>query len=105
MLFDPWVRKLVIRGNPEKALQAITQSKPQQTTITNFYVIMSGTSMATPMVAGTAALLLEQNPTWTPDEVKRQMMGNAVNLGFAPNEQGAGEVIFGVMAALLKNVH
>ncbi|KNZ68175.1 peptidase S8 and S53 subtilisin kexin sedolisin [Thermincola ferriacetica] len=47
--------------------------------------------MATPMVAGTAALLLEQNP-WTPDEVKRQLMSTALNLGFAVNEQGAGEV-------------
>jgi len=48
--------------------------------------------MATPMVAGTAALLLEQNLAWTPDEVKRQLISTAVNLGFAPNEQGAGEV-------------
>ena len=50
--------------------------------------------MATPMVAGTAALLLQQNPTWTPDEVKWQMMSTAMNLGFVPNEQGAGEVFF-----------
>lgn len=69
------------RGKPGKALQAITQSKPQQTTIFDYYVTMSGTSMATPMVAGTAVLLLEQNPNWTPDEVKRQMMSTAVNLG------------------------
>ncbi|ADG81439.1 peptidase S8 and S53 subtilisin kexin sedolisin [Thermincola potens JR] len=50
--------------------------------------------MATPMVAGTAALLLQQNPNWTPDEVKGQMMSNAVNLAFAPDEQGAGEAFF-----------
>jgi len=48
--------------------------------------------MATPMVAGTAALLLEQNPTLTPVEVKTQLMSNATNLGFVLNEQGAGEV-------------
>nr|WP_282432181.1 S8 family serine peptidase [Thermincola potens] len=53
---------------------------------------MSGTSMATPMVAGATALLLEQNPNWTPDEVKRQLTNTAVDLGFAPYEQGAGEV-------------
>ncbi|WP_282432079.1 S8 family serine peptidase, partial [Thermincola ferriacetica] len=78
-------------GKPGKAAQAVTQEKSAQTTITNYYVTMSGTSMATPMVAGTAALLLEQNP-WTPDEVKRQLMSTALNLGFAVNEQGAGEV-------------
>ncbi|WP_083779250.1 S8 family serine peptidase [Thermincola potens] len=64
----------------------------KQTTITNYYVTMSGTSMATPMVAGTVALLLEQNPTWTPDEVKQQLMSTAVDLGFEPNQQGAEEV-------------
>lgn len=79
-------------GKPGRAAQAETQGKPAGTTISNNYVNMSGTSMATPMVAGTVALLLEQNPSWKPDEVKRQLMSTAVNLGFAPNEQGAGEV-------------
>ena len=50
--------------------------------------------MATPMVSGTAALLLEQNAIWTPIEVKQQLMSTAVNLGFEANEQGAGEVKF-----------
>ena len=50
--------------------------------------------MATPMVAGTAALLLQQNPIWTPDEVKRQIIKTAVDLGFAPNDQGASEILF-----------
>ena len=48
--------------------------------------------MATPMVAGIAAVLLEQNPTWSPDEVKKHMMSTAFDLGFALNEQGAGEI-------------
>ena len=77
-------------GKPGKALQAITQSKPQQTTTINYYVTMSGTSMATPMVAGTVALLLEQNLLWTPDEMEGQLMSTAIDLGFAPNERGGG---------------
>jgi serine protease AprX len=33
-------------GKPGKASQAITQDKPQQTTISDYYVTISGTSMA-----------------------------------------------------------
>ncbi|MHB9094621.1 MAG: S8 family serine peptidase [Eubacteriales bacterium] len=80
-------------GRPGTSVPAETQGKPTQTTITNYYVTMSGSFMATPMVTGTAALLLQQNPSWIPNEVKRQMMNTDVNLGFAPNEQGVGEIV------------
>ncbi|MDE2591969.1 MAG: fibronectin type III domain-containing protein [Actinomycetales bacterium] len=38
---------------------------------------MSGTSMAAPHVTGAAALVLGQNPTWTPDQVLKALQDNA----------------------------
>lgn len=41
------------------------------------YFRLSGTSMATPVVSGAAALLLQQNPNLTPDQVKARLMKTA----------------------------
>ncbi|HHT64629.1 MAG TPA: S8 family serine peptidase [Clostridiales bacterium] len=41
---------------------------------------MSGTSVATPVVSGAAALLLSKNPNMTPNELKQTMMQNAFNM-------------------------
>jgi len=41
------------------------------------YFTLSGTSMASPMVAGTAALLLQKDPSLTPDTVKARLMKTA----------------------------
>src|SRR6185369_8902608 len=38
------------------------------------YFILSGTSMATGMVSGAAAILIQQNPSLTPDQVKARLM-------------------------------
>jgi hypothetical protein len=45
------------------------------------YALFSGTSMASPFVAGVAALVLEQHPTWTPDQVKTRLQDTASDLG------------------------
>src|SRR5204862_8142630 len=54
---------------------------------------LSGTSMATPVVAGASALMLQANPRLTPNLVKMILMYTAQQLpGFNTLEQGAGEV-------------
>ncbi len=49
--------------------------------IDNYYLSMSGTSMATPMVSGAIALLLEKKPDLTPAQVKDIMEKTAKPLG------------------------
>ena len=56
-------------------------------------MFLSGTSMATPVAAGTAALMLQANPSLTPNLVKALLMYTAQPLaGFNMLEQGAGQI-------------
>ncbi|GAB3090201.1 S8 family serine peptidase [Lysobacter terrae] len=58
-----------------------------------FYTHMSGTSMATPHVAGIIALLLEANPNLTPAQVKDILIRTASNMtGRLAWEAGSGHV-------------
>jgi hypothetical protein len=51
---------------------------PTATCGDSMHVALSGTSMATPHVAGAAAILLQARPAWTPVEVKSALKSNAV---------------------------
>lgn len=58
-----------------------------------YYTLMSGTSMATPHVAGIVALLLEADPTLAPSEIKKILQDTATNMpGYETWEVGAGYV-------------
>ncbi|GIG66280.1 S8 family serine peptidase [Phytomonospora endophytica] len=57
------------------------------------YVSMDGTSMATPHVAGAAAILKQRHPGWSGQRLKSALMGSAVPAeGVSPFAQGAGLV-------------
>jgi len=58
-----------------------------------FYTQISGTSMATPFVAGTVALMLDADATLTPDDVKQILTQTASRMpGFDDFEVGAGYI-------------
>ena len=60
---------------------------------TGLYRTLSGTSMATPHVAGSAAILAQQHPGWTGEQLKQQLMSSAKGLdGYTPFDIGTGRV-------------
>jgi serine protease AprX len=56
------------------------------------YMQLSGTSFAAPVVAGAAANILAQHPTWTPDQVKGALMVTAIGLTGAGTSGGVGVI-------------
>ena len=66
------------------------EKRHSYTDIPMMYTIKSGTSMATPVVAGAIALLLGAHPELTNREVKLRLRGCATNLGQHWEKQGWG---------------
>ena len=66
------------------------------------YIELSGTSFATPIVSGIAAVILARHPDYTPDQVKGAlMMGAKPDPSAAPLSVGVGEVNAGRSVELL----
>ena len=66
--------------------------EPMGAVFANHYLEMSGTSMAAPIVAATAALMLENEPNLNPDTIKARLMLTADPLPGNALEHGAGRV-------------
>jgi len=75
------------------AARAAGTTMPGGTPVDDYYTTASGTSMATPHVAGAAALVVQAHPDWTGEQIKEALAStaktNAVNSVF---EQGDGRV-------------
>ncbi len=56
--------------------------------------IMSGTSMASPYIAGIAALLVQAHPDWSPQDIKSIICGTAREIENYVYEQGCGIIDF-----------
>jgi subtilisin family serine protease len=85
-IFAESPNNFLLSQNPE--LDAHVSSSPIRS-----QMMLSGTSMAAPLVSGTAALMFEANPTLTPNLIKTLMMYTAQQLpNFNMYEQGTGEL-------------
>jgi subtilisin family serine protease len=80
------------------ANQSIRQQSNQN------YTSKSGTSMATPFVAGSVALLLQSNPDLVPTTIKTALMATAVDLGVSSYIQGSGRIDVHAAYNLINNI-
>lgn len=56
------------------------------------YLTIDGTSMATPHVAGAAALLKQQHPEWTYQQLKNVLASSTKPGAYTPFQQGTGRI-------------
>lgn len=54
------------------------------------YTTLSGTSVATPMIAGMCSLILDKQPNLLPDVVKKKLLSTCNGITFNKNIEGAG---------------
>ena len=66
----------VMIGSTPSGANLLTQF-PTRITAPGYYMWMSGTSFAAPVVSGIASAIIAANPTWTPDQVKGAIMQTA----------------------------
>ena len=74
-----------------------------------WFATISGTSMAAPHVAGAVALMLQANPSLTPEQIRLMLMNTATDIreidgrSFRPIDQGAGMInVFRAITAGLR---
>ncbi|MFF6904056.1 S8 family peptidase [Streptomyces hydrogenans] len=83
---------------PDIAAPGVDITAPRSQAMTDggegLYRTLSGTSMATPHVAGAAAILAQQHPEWTGAQLKEHLTSTAKGLdgAYSPYEVGTGRL-------------
>jgi serine protease AprX len=87
-LVAPGTNIVALMANPNSVLATAHPAN----VVNGIYFRMSGTSMAAPMASGAAALLLQDEPNLTPDQVKYRLMATANTTwpGYENKTAGAG---------------
>jgi serine protease AprX len=92
------------RTFPQNRIDVSTYAPGAPASFKSQYFVLSGTSVAAPVVAGAATLMIAADPSLTPDDVKVRLMASADQVGAAPAmQEGAGMV--DVPGALSSTAH
>lgn len=83
---------IVAPGVDIVAARAAGTTIPNAKHVGEHYTTVSGTSMAAPHVAGAAAIVAQQHPQWSGEQIKSALTSTAHDAGYSPYEQGAGRV-------------
>ncbi|HVL87288.1 MAG TPA: S8 family serine peptidase [Candidatus Thermoplasmatota archaeon] len=95
----PWTKPDVVAPGSSITSARSTQ-KPGSGDAGRYYTTMSGTSMATPHVAGIAALLLQANSALTPAQVKDALVRTAIDRGARGPDSETGHGFVDATAAI-----
>lgn len=73
-------------------VSAFPIDQPPDNKLGSPYALWSGTSMATPWIAGAAALLLDRNPGWSPNQIAAQLRTTAAPINGSAQGTGSGRL-------------
>lgn len=92
------------RIKPEVCARGVATycASPTGSQPTTNYAYIGGTSLSTPLVGGSCALILEAHPDWTPMQVRQALLSTASNALTPNNDYGWG--VINVLAAINFNM-
>jgi serine protease len=96
----PWIPAVSVSDTDGAALVGQVGSSATVFNVATSWDVYSGTSMATPHVAGVAALVFGKNPSSTPAQVESTLKSTATDLGAAGYDTTFGYGLVNATAAL-----